>query len=86
MRRRHQVSAAAFVLLVCLVVFNSISGADQPRIRNPQVVSAAEEICPILVGDDLPNLVLKTVDGEPFDLKAAVATQATVLIYYRGGW
>jgi hypothetical protein len=50
------------------------------------VASAAEEICPILVGDDLPNLVLKTADGEPFELKAAVATQPTVLIYYRGGW
>lgn len=47
---------------------------------------AAPEVRPILIGADVPAVVLETVNGETFDLKAAVATQPTILIFYRGGW
>ena len=30
--------------------------------------------------------VVRTLDGKEFDLNAAVASQPTVLIFYRGGW
>lgn len=51
-----------------------------------QIPNSAQEICPILVGDTIPNLALNTVDGESFDLKKAVQQKPTVLIFFRGGW
>ena len=51
-----------------------------------QIPNSAQEICPILVGDTIPNLTLHTQDGFPFDLKKAVQSKPTVLIFFRGGW
>ena len=46
----------------------------------------ADAICPILVGQSLPELSLRTAENAPFDLNAAVAEKPTVLIFFRGGW
>jgi peroxiredoxin len=44
-------------------------------------------IQPLQAGARMPaNCVVRTVDGKPFDLNAAVASKPTVLIFYRGGW
>ena len=51
-----------------------------------EVPDSAEDVNPLPVGSQIPQLILKTVDGEPFDLNAAVAQQPTILIFFRGGW
>lgn len=48
--------------------------------------ASAADVNPLAAGDNLPAVVLKTVSGQPFDLKAEVAKKPTVLIFYRGGW
>lgn len=48
--------------------------------------TAADAPAPLGVGDHLPPGILKTMDGEDFDLAAAIARRPTVLIVYRGGW
>lgn len=48
--------------------------------------TSAEDISPLPVGATLPDIAVTTIDGDPFDLMAAVQAQPTVLIYYRGGW
>jgi peroxiredoxin len=48
--------------------------------------ATAQEVTPLAVGDSLPELTLKTAEGEAFDLNAAVAKKPTILILYRGGW
>lgn len=47
---------------------------------------ASAEIKPLAVGEPIPAAKLKIADGTDFDLKAAIAEQPTVLIFYRGGW
>jgi peroxiredoxin len=47
---------------------------------------SAHQICPILVGANVPELTLRTVDGELFNLNEAIRNKPTVLIFYRGGW
>ncbi len=37
-------------------------------------------------GDSIPDVVLRTAEGEDFDLAEAVAGQRTLLLFYRGGW
>jgi peroxiredoxin len=51
-----------------------------------EVADKAEDICPILIGQSLPKIVLRTADNAPFDLNAAVAQKPTILIFFRGGW
>ncbi|MFC1958845.1 hypothetical protein ACFLV6_02905 [Chloroflexota bacterium] len=51
-----------------------------------QLPTSPKDICPILIGATVPELTLTTVNGSPFDLKAAIAEKLTVLIFYRGWW
>lgn len=47
----------------------------------------SDAIKPLPVGTKIPAAsTVMTMDGEPFDLNAAVTSQPTVLIFYRGGW
>lgn len=47
----------------------------------------ADTVSPLQVGDKIPgNSALESIDGDAFDLNAAVAKQPTLLIFYRGGW
>lgn len=46
----------------------------------------ASGVCPIKVGQTLPELTLKNIDGGAFDLNKAVSSKPTILIFYRGSW
>ena len=50
------------------------------------VASAPGKICPILVGNEIPQIVLEDIDGKRFELAKAIRNKPTVLIYFRGGW
>ena len=76
----------------CLAVL-ALAGGCQPtapaadnRATQNDVPGNAAEVTPVLVGQALPRLILRTVEGEPFDLNEAVAKKPTVLVLYRGGW
>lgn len=44
------------------------------------------KVSPILVNSTIPDVSVKTIDGEMKALKTVVAEKPTVLIFYRGGW
>ena len=50
------------------------------------VANAPNEICPVLIGTPFPDITLKDLEGNPFDLNHAITEKPTVLIYFRGGW
>ena len=50
------------------------------------VPERAEGVCPILIGQKIPALVLHDEAGKPYDLAASIARKPTILIFYRGGW
>ena len=41
---------------------------------------------PLLVGDKVPEVTLRTAENKEADLRKLVSEQPTVLIFYRGGW
>ena len=45
-----------------------------------------QNISPLLNGENIPKVNLVDIDGNNFDLNAAVASKPTILIFYRGGW
>lgn len=65
--------------LMCLLFYP----LDIPAYELPD---SAQGIRPLLVGAVVPELILNTSEGDPFDLNKALAKKDTVLIFYRGGW
>lgn len=46
----------------------------------------AEDIGPLLAGEQIPVLSLRKSSGEMFDLNKSVSETPTILVFYRGGW
>lgn len=42
------------------------------------------DACPLLTGTAIPQVTLRIVDGEAFDLNSAIRQQPCVLVSYRG--
>lgn len=72
--------------LLLLLLFWIPCVSAQPMEEDSGVPRSAEEVCPLLVGQNVPAVQLRTPSGESFDLPEAVASQPTVVIFYRGGW
>ncbi len=51
-----------------------------------EVPDSPRDICPLLIGSQIPELTLTGADGSPVDLRTAVSERPSVLIFYRGGW
>ncbi len=79
-----------FVLLLAVMVALGAGCEDKKdkaiEEENQRVACSAEEICPILIGANVPELMLRTVDDKLFNLNDAIRNKPTVLIFYRGGW
>ena len=69
------------VLLVGMVLAPRGAGAADTFIAD-----SPEQIRPLMIGAPIPDVTLVTPDHRPVVLRDAVATQPTILIYYRGGW
>ncbi|TBO43601.1 peroxiredoxin family protein [Pedobacter kyonggii] len=46
----------------------------------------AEDVSPLLAGEQIPVLQLRKSSGEKFDLNKSVSETPTILVFYRGGW
>lgn len=70
------------VLKVFLFVFcfSCLSSA------NAQIFENAEDVCPLLIGEILPNADLQNIEGKTIKLKDILATKPSVVVFYRGGW
>ena len=78
-----QIIASAALGLLVTAGFNT--AANQTEIAN-EVPASAKNISPLLIGASVPEVTLRTADGEAFELSAAVSRKPAVLIFYRGGW
>ena len=60
--------------------------ARESEATEPEAAASAEQIDAIGVGETIPPVTVRAVDGRPVDLRQAVAAKPTVLVFYRGGW
>jgi peroxiredoxin len=51
-----------------------------------QLPQKAEAICPMLVGESIPQINLVNFEGSTMNLQKLMNEKPTVLIFYRGGW
>lgn len=68
-----------FIAVCVLTLFAGFAAAAEPA-------AAQTDVRPLLIGAEVPQLVLRTAEGGEFDLNGAIAEQPTILIFYRGGW
>ena len=70
------------ILTLCILFLASpVQALDRT-----QIADSAENVTPLLIGQNAPNSKLQTVEGDPVSLKALTMQKPTVLIFYRGGW
>ncbi len=69
-----------FILtLVLVMLFPGVALANS-------IPSSAEDVRPIKLGQVIPPLTLKDIQGNDFNLNHALSEKPTVLIFYRGSW
>lgn len=76
------------VILLLVLIVNIVqytSGQNMSGNKN-KVALSANEICPIKIGEVVPDVELKNIDGATVNLREIVNQKPTVLIFYRGGW
>lgn len=44
------------------------------------------DVSPLLIGEKMPNLTLKSVDNTDVNLLETFGKKKTILVFYRGGW
>jgi peroxiredoxin len=51
-----------------------------------QIPNEPQDVSPLLIGEHLPELTVKSAKGNTVALKSVIKKQPTVLLFYRGGW
>lgn len=46
----------------------------------------ATEIAPLLIGEKIPNVTVKSLENTAVDIMELIAKKRTILVFYRGGW
>lgn len=51
-----------------------------------QLPKSGTEISPLLVGEKIPNISVKTIDNSDVKMNTVFDNKRTILVFYRGGW
>lgn len=70
-----------FKTILFLSVFLSVA-----HISYAQIPDNAEDIAPLLYGEDIPEATLTDLDGNKQSLSGIIGNKPTILVFYRGGW
>lgn len=68
--------------LICLALF-AIGVSAQAQNNLPKL---ATEIAPLLIGEKIPALTLKSLENKDVNVTELISKKRTVLVFYRGGW
>jgi hypothetical protein len=50
------------------------------------VAKAPAAVRPLLIGTEVPDVTLQTVDGADVFLREQTGNKPTIIVFYRGGW
>ena len=51
-----------------------------------QVYPSAETVQPLLIGAEIPDVILTRSDGLTCKLAELVKSKSSIIVFYRGGW
>lgn len=67
-----------FFMLLATISFVANAQTALPKTAN--------DIAPLLIGEKIPDLILKSAENKDTQLAALFKNKKTVLVFYRGGW
>lgn len=70
------------VLILILILYGETVMAQNKNI----IAENAEDVCPVKIGTEIPNAIVRTVDNKEISLKEMIGKQKSIIIFYRGGW
>jgi len=73
-------------MLVVVFFLGVLAVASRAHAQDPFIADSPDQIRPLMIGDDIPDVTVVTPDHKVVVLREALAKQPTILIYYRGGW
>lgn len=73
-------------LVLWLGLLGMIFPAANASTQREQIVEEPELVRPLMNGEFVPDVVLKTESGGDIRLRDIVETKPSVIIFYRGGW
>jgi len=82
----RQILSNVILGIAVIGIFGNVVIQANPPQSGDRLAESAEEICPLLVGQSVPDVPLTTAEGEAINLSEALAQKPTLLIFYRGGW
>lgn len=65
-------------LIVCIACIGMQTFAQLPE--------KAEDVSPLLIGENIPDIALKTTNSKNVSVADILSKQPTVMLFYRGGW
>lgn len=68
------------ILCIALLAIVSLTSAQN------ELPKTATDISPLLIGEKIPSIVLKSIDNQDVNLSGLLHKKRTVLVFYRGGW
>ena len=72
--------SALFFALIAIIPFFSSSVLAQGY------APSADKVTPVLINSTIPDVMVKTIDGESVKLRDIVKDKPTIFVFYRGGW
>jgi len=73
-------------ILTLISVFLITLSFNTSALDRTAVATTAEDVTPLLNGQSIPNVTLKTADGAPVSLQALIMQKPSIVLFYRGGW
>jgi peroxiredoxin len=68
------------LLFIFLVTITTVANAQDA------VPKSATDIAPLLIGEKIPNVILKSSENADVQLSDLLKKKKSVLVFYRGGW
>ncbi|TDO77315.1 peroxiredoxin [Flavobacterium chryseum] len=68
------------ILFIFLVTLTSVANSQN------MIAKSATDISPLLIGEKIPNLTLKSSENTDVNISDLLKKKKTVLVFYRGGW
>lgn len=73
-------------LLFCVLAFVTLFSSQSMSFEREKIAQQVEHVTPLMNGQTIPNVTVKTPQGVPVSLRALVMQKPTIFIFYRGGW
>ncbi len=84
--RRHNVSTRHYLYTMKKISITALTVILASTIVFAQLPANPEDISPLLIGEKLPDITIKNIDGKEISTSTLWAGKNTMLIFYRGGW